>query len=36
MKIRRLKKITIGSIDFSVVWDKKLSGAKFGYDNNRN
>jgi len=31
MKLRKIKNITIGSVKFNVIWDKKTSGGSFNY-----
>lgn len=31
MKLRKLKKITIGDTDWTIEWNKKIGGASFNY-----
>jgi hypothetical protein len=31
MKLKKLKKIQIGDIDWDIVWDKESSGGQFNY-----
>lgn len=31
MKIRKIKKLRMGSTDFDVIWDKNIDGASFSF-----